>query len=261
MFKRAITPTLTPARLSCLWLALAAALSLGTSVQWVIPLAAWLAPLFLLRFVRLQRPLPGFLVAWLARVAVAVVVLRGILLYPGIAYYPLVVLLTGLAVVLLGGGARLALFPPQANQVRIAGLSASQAAVALFNRKLPQATLNLLVSGKAAHDDCAIARSAFAIINNDLLARSQQEAAAGAKIVVWPEASPVSASILQEDEPALFQRAGALARQADMYLDVYLPGAEKGPFVRDEAVLLDPMGNVAWNYEKTHPAPGNKVLS
>ena len=128
-----------------------------------------------------------------------------------------------LAVVLLGGGARLALFPPEATLVRVAGLSASQAAVAAFNQQLPQATLSLLESGKATQADRALARSAFTTLDNDLLARSQQEARAGAKIVVWPEASPVGATILQEDEPALIQQAGALAQQAR-----HLPGHGAG---------------------------------
>ena len=367
MFKRTITPTHTTDRLSYLWLAMAAALFLFASVRWAIPLAAWLAPLFLLRFVRTQRPLPGLLLAWLVRFAVAAVVLQGILMYPGIVYYALVLLLTGLtmlpyladrlitprlngfiatlvfplafttieylssfgpngtitsiaytqygdlpllqvvsitgiwgitfliawfaavvnwawergfawpqvrrggllyavvlSVVLLGGGARLALFPPQATPVRVAGLSASQADVAALNQQLPQATLSLLLSGKATQADRAIARSAFTTFDDDLLARSLQEARAGAKIILWPETSPTGASILQEDEPALIQRAGALARQAGIYLDmglaVFLPDAGKGPFLKDEAVLLDPTGNVVWTYEKSHPAPGEQGL-
>src|SRR6266567_3799660 len=365
MSKRTISSTRIPDRLSYLWLALAAVLYLFAGIQWVIPLAAWLAPLFLLRFVRTQRPLPGLLLAWLVRAAIAEVVLQGIILYPSIIYYPLVVLLTGLtilpyladrlitprlggfvatlvfplaytmieylgsfgpfgtitsiantqysnlplmqlvsvtgiwgitflitwfaavvnwaweqhfawpnvrgggllyagilAVVLLGGGARLALFTPQAALVRVAGLSASQAAITAFDQQLPQATVSLLASGKATQADRALARSAFTIIDNDLFNRTKQEAAAGAKIVVWPEASPTGASVLQEDEPALLQRAAALAQQAGIYLDmglaVYLPDSGKGPFVKDEAVLLDPTGNVAWNYEKTHPAPGEQ---
>ncbi len=52
MFKRTITPTRISDRLSYLWLALGAALLLFSYGQWIIPLAAWLAPLFLLRFVR-----------------------------------------------------------------------------------------------------------------------------------------------------------------------------------------------------------------
>jgi apolipoprotein N-acyltransferase len=167
-----------------------------------------------------------------------------------------------LAVVLLGGDARLALFPPQANLIRVAGLSASQAAVAAFNQQLPPATLNLLATGKATQADRALARTAFTTLDNDLLARSQREAVAGAKIVVWPEASLTGAAVLQEDESALIQRASALAKQQSFYLDmglaVYLPSVGNGPFVKDEAVLLDPAGNVAWTYEKTHPAPGEQ---
>ena len=79
---------------SYLWLAIAAALFLFAAGRWAIPLAAWLAPLFLLRFVRTQRPLPGLLLAWLVRSAVAAVVLQGIILYPGIVYYVLVLFLT-----------------------------------------------------------------------------------------------------------------------------------------------------------------------
>src|SRR6266699_468926 len=363
MSKRTISSTRIPDRLSYLWLALAAVLYLFAGIQWVIPLAAWLAPLFLLRFVRTQHPLPGLLLAWLVRAAIAEVVFQGIILYPSIIYYPLVVLLTGLtllpyladrlitprlggfvatlvfplaytmieylssfgpfgtitsiaytqygnlplmqlvsvtgiwgitflitwfaavvnwawergfawpqvrgggvlyaavlSVVLLGGGARLALFPPQATLVRVAGLSPSQAAVAAFNTQLPPAIGALLASGQATQADRALARSAFTTVDDDLLARSQQEARAGAKIVVWPEVSPAGAFILQEDEPALIQRASALAKQAGIYLEmglgVFLSDAGKGrPFLKDEAVLLDPTGHVVWTYEKSHLVP------
>jgi len=372
MFKRATTPTRIPDRFSYLWLAVAAALFLFYAGRWAIPLAAWLAPLFLLRFVRTQQPLPGFLLAWLVRFAVAVIfVLQGSQFppsaSPGIGYYALVLLLslfsmlpyladrlmtprlnsfiatlvfpvavtsleylssfgpsgtytsiaytqygdlplmqlvsvTGiwgitflitwfaavvnwawergfawpavrgggllyaavLSVVLLGGGARLALSPPEATTVRVAGLSASQAAVVAFNKQLPQATLSLLFSGKATQADRALARSAFTTLDDDLLARSQQEARAGAKIVVWPEASPTGANILQEDRPALIQRASVLAKQEGIYLDmglaVFLNDASKPPFAMDEAVLIAPTGNVVWTYEKTHPAPGDQGL-
>jgi apolipoprotein N-acyltransferase len=59
----------SPDRLSYLWLMIAAALFLFVYGRWSVPLAAWLAPLFLLRFVRTQRPLTGFLIAWAVRFA------------------------------------------------------------------------------------------------------------------------------------------------------------------------------------------------
>ena len=362
MSKRPVTPTHPTDRLSYLWLILGAALSLFTIGQWAIPLAAWLAPLFLLRFVRTQRLLPGLLLLWLAKSAVAAVAQQGIIMISGVALYVLIVLVslvsllpyladrslsprlngfvatlvfpvtftgfeylysfspngtlnsiantqygdlplmqvvsvTGvwgitflitwfatvvnwawergfawprvrageglyvgiLAMVLLGGGVRLAFFSPDANLVRIAGISPSQAAVTAFNQQLPQATQNSLLLGKATQADRAIARSAFIPLDNDLLTRSQQEAQAGAKIIVWPEASPVSANILQEDEPALLQQAGALAKQAGIYLDmglaVFLSDSSPPPFLKDEAVLIDPSGTVAAKYEKSHLVP------
>ena len=82
--------------------------------------------------------------------------------------------------------------------------------------------------------------------------------------MLWPESSSEGASVLQEDEPALTAQAGAIARQAGIYLDmglaVFLSGEQKPPFARDESVLIDPNGNVAWTYEKTHPAPGERGL-
>src|SRR5450755_2107369 len=96
MLKRTATSTRTSDRLSYLWLAIAAALLAFYAGRWAIPLAAWLAPLFLLRFVRTQRPLTGLLLAWLVRAAIALIVLPGNILLSGIAYYIIVVLVTGL---------------------------------------------------------------------------------------------------------------------------------------------------------------------
>lgn len=349
-------------QLPYLWLALAAILFVFYDGRWAFPLAAWLAPLFLLRFVRSQRPLIGFLLAWLVRFVIVVIIPEGSILLSGIAYDAVVLLLTGLtmlpyladrllapqrgsfistlifpiafttfeylssfgpsgtlhsiaytqygnlpllqivsvtgiwgltflltwfasvvnwawerhftwqqvrgglalyvtilAVVLLGGGTRLALLPPSTTVVRVAGLSASQAAVATLNQHLSSTTLSLLLSGKATQADRAQARSAFNAIDQDLLSGSQQQARAGAKIVVWPEASPVGANILQEDEPALLQQASTLARQTGIYLDmgiaVFLPDGGKGPFLKDESVLIDPTGQIVWTYEKTHLVP------
>ena len=372
MTTRTDTPMRTTDRLSYVWLAVAAVSFLLYTGQWTIPLAAWLAPLFLLRFVRTQRPLRGLLIAWLVRAVVAAVVLREILNPPGtsigIRYYALIVFLTLLVMlpyladrlisprlpgfvatlvfplvyttveylasrgpngtvfsiantqygdlplmqlasvtgiwgitfliawfaavanwawerdfapprvrtgvslyaailvaVLLGGSARLALSPPAGSTVRVAGISASQTAVVAYTQQLPPATLSALLAGTATPADRAAARTAFAVINDDLLTSTEREARAGAKIVTWPEASATGANVLAEDQPALLQRAGALAKQEDIYLDMGLgvfPDNAGAPLaLRDEAVVLDPTGTVVWTYEKTHPAPGDPPLA
>jgi apolipoprotein N-acyltransferase len=367
MVDHSLTAARNRDRLSLLWLAVAGVLFLFTGGRWVIPLAAWLAPLLLLRFVRGQKIVVGFLLAWLTRAAAAVIASHGTVLYPGavasllvmcvtlvmtlpyladrlvtprldgfvgtlvfpaavttvdylssfgplgsynsvaytqygnlplmqlaavtgiwgitflIAWFAAVanwawqrgfqwtavrrgVLLYGviLTLVLLGGGARLAFFAPRAGLVRVAGVSASRTAVAALNRQLPAHTLSALLAGQASPADRAAARSAFTIVDDDLLTRSRQEARAGAKIVAWPETSPTGASVLREDEPAFLARAAALTRQEGIYLDmglaVMLPGTGTGPFLEDEAVLIDPTGHLAWTYLKTHPAPGEQGL-
>src|SRR5215469_14989492 len=244
-------------RFSYLWLALAFVLSLfALNGTWDIALAAWLYPLFLLRFVRTQRPAIGFFGACLANagaaciwyyqiglplqvfilaamVLIAVFLtlpylidrlsssrLRGLLgtlifplsfvmidylktlFYPfgsvgSLAYtqygnLPLLQLVsvTGisgivflitwfasvinwaweqhfawpriragvllyaglLALVVLGGGARLALFPPQSQTVRVAGISASRA-VYTQAWQLIVHPLTAFQSGKATQAD------------------------------------------------------------------------------------------------------------
>ncbi len=359
MSQSSLAPARTSDRLSYLWLVIAGVLFLFSGGRWAIPLAIWLAPLFLLRFVRRQPPLRGLLLAWLVRAAASAVAVQGWLPVTGIVFYVMVSLLTLvntlpyaadrfitprlnsfvgtlvfptaftaleflsslgpfgalpsiansqygnlplmqvvsvtgiwgitflitwfaavvnwawerefdwpkvrggvllygaiLAVVLLGGGARLALFPPQANKVRVAGLDAPQAAVKTLDRLPPDIPMSAMMTGKYTPAQRAELRTVYAPVNDDLLARTQQEARAGAKIVVWPEAS---ANVMQEDEPALMQRASDLAKQEGIYLDmglaVVLRDAAGGPAVMNEAVLIDPTGKVVWTYEKSHPVP------
>jgi apolipoprotein N-acyltransferase len=118
-------------------------------------------------------------------------------------------------------------------------------------------TMMAVMSGKGTPAQRALVSAAHAQVADDLLTRSQQEAQAGAKIIVWPEAG---APVLQEDEVALIQRAAALAKQEGIYLDlglaVDLTNVRDGaPAAKDESVLIDPTGKVLWTYEKTHLVP------
>jgi apolipoprotein N-acyltransferase len=53
-------------RWSYLWLAIGTMLSLFYSGKWTIPLAAWLVPVFMIRFMRTQKVFRGFILVWLA---------------------------------------------------------------------------------------------------------------------------------------------------------------------------------------------------
>src|SRR6266487_2571745 len=351
-------------RLAYLWLALAIVLLPFAIFRWTIPLAAWLYPVFLLRFVRTQPLLRGMLLVLLATVLVGEFALQGVIPIPGALYHllifgmaviitlpyliarvlaprlggmlstlvfplavttpwymnallnplvgtwvnpaytqygnlPLLQLLsvTGLwgiifvmswlasvvnwawehgfawprvrggavlyasllALVLLFGGTRLALFPPQGSTVRVAGITPSQALIAAANKQDSQ-NIDALMSGEGTQVARQLVRQAYAPVFDELLALSLQEAHAGAKVILWPECIGGGTTLLQEDEAALLTRARALARTTGTYLDLGLCELLSHPvqssFFTDESILIDPTGSVVWRYQKAHPVPG-----
>jgi len=92
-------------------------------------------------------------------------------------------------------------------------------------------------------------------LNDDLLARTAREAAAGARIVAWSE---TAGRVLATREEALLERARRLAADRRVALlvayGVWTPGAH--PPLRNEVVAIEPDGRQAWVYEKSHPIVG-----
>jgi apolipoprotein N-acyltransferase len=68
-----------PSGATLLWLALGGLLNLFNGGRWAIPLAAWLAPVFLLHFARLQSPLSGMMWLWLVLFATTFWAYRGLI--------------------------------------------------------------------------------------------------------------------------------------------------------------------------------------
>lgn len=168
----------------------------------------------------------------------------GLILYGGL-----------LALVYLGGGARLIFFAPQGATVRVAGVTALH-----YHELLPDANFGQLLDEKTTQAQRQAMRPVLARVDANMLALTQQEARAGAKVVLWPESG---ATVLQEDETAFLQQASAVARTSDIYLDmglaVVLPN-QQPPYGRDESVLIDPSGKIVWVYQKAHPVPGEENL-
>ncbi len=143
------------------------------------------------------------------------------------------------------GSARLT-FTPNAPAVRVAGLT-------------PDRTLwsYLPVADIARSNDAE--RSALhpklMQIVTDLFSRSRQEAQAGAKIITWSE---TAAFVLKEDVPAVLEQARALASEENVYLQIgimVIRRTQQFPFGENRAIMIDPDGNVVWNYHKAFPVP------
>ncbi|MQA80421.1 MAG: hypothetical protein GEV10_18400 [Streptosporangiales bacterium] len=166
---------------------------------------------------------------------------------------PVVVYASALGVVLALGGARLAFLAPSADTVRVAGISPSTSAVdqrdARVERVLGERSYEWF---RYARADAPAIRRALAPVNDDLVASTEREARAGARLISWPE---TTAHVMQRDRGALLAEVGAIAKRYDAYVDV---GAavmtDHAPYVRNQAILVTPEG-VAWDYDKAHPTP------
>jgi apolipoprotein N-acyltransferase len=160
---------------------------------------------------------------------------------------PVVVLL--LVTVMLGS-VRLAFFPQTGPSVRVAALSPNEVIFGPMEIGAHQ-----LQPGSAA--ERAAARPLYDRNLDDLLARTQQAARVGAKIVGWPENAVFA---LKEDEPAVIARLSALARAEGIYLVTGLRTSlpnEQLPFAENRTLLIDPRGMVVSDYHKTHIGPGD----
>ncbi len=143
------------------------------------------------------------------------------------------------------GGARVGLFPPDSETVRVAGLAPSRSTV----ERIEAAGITAKERTESEQDQITAAFLGPQI--DDLFARTAVEAAAGSRIVVWSEAA---VSVFESDEPALIDRARQVATANRIYLQigmvVLLPRSEF-PTVENRAVMFSPDGEIVWDYAKT----------
>jgi apolipoprotein N-acyltransferase len=339
------------------WLALAALLLLFANGRNTISVAAWLAPLYLLRWVRSQGAWRGLTLGWLVLSATWAFQFRGMAPVPGVLYFILaavyglvgilpfaldrvlaprvrgfrttlilpsawvvtehlvaqltpygswgsaaytqyeslillqVVSLTGIygitfliawfaalcnwmwelgfkwpearrgvigfaaamAVVLIYGGTRLALFPSDVPTVRVASLTRSD--IQLFTD--PEVAQRALAGSLTEEEKQEVRRLADQL-NEDLLRRAETEARSGAKIIFWGE---TNSFVFKEDEQALIERGAELARSQRIYLGIAVGtwnGSDSKP-LENKLLLIDPEGNVVWDMWKARPVPGSEA--
>ncbi|MCP2343804.1 nitrilase-related carbon-nitrogen hydrolase [Actinomadura rupiterrae] len=168
-----------------------------------------------------------------------------------------VAVVAGVMLAVVGlGGVRLAFFSSAQHTVRIAGVGPRPEL-----REAQRAVLGHFPDGRRgiAAAPASTVRPAMRAVQDDLLASTHREAAAGAKIVIWPE-NAVSAQ--EADEQAAIDAARAEARRDGVYLEIGVNVySTTGPaFGKDETLLIDPKGTVLWTYQKAHPIPGSETF-
>jgi apolipoprotein N-acyltransferase len=162
-----------------------------------------------------------------------------------------------LAVVLLGGGWRLAAAPSAPESVRVAG-------IAVDNAALTVGIWNPVARGRGiSESDLTTMRARLDDLHQALLDATVREARAGARIVVWAEDDAI---VFAEDEAALLARAAEVARSEGIHLFVGMVALVPGEKAENKVVALTPDGNVAFSYLKSFPTPweasraGDRVL-
>ncbi|UCD17150.1 MAG: hypothetical protein JSV44_11970 [Candidatus Zixiibacteriota bacterium] len=89
-------------RRSYLWLAIGVILLVISSGKWVVPAATWLAPVFIMRFLRTQKAVPGLATGAILYILASLIMWGEMLMPDGWAWYP----------ILLISGLGLAMFSP-----------------------------------------------------------------------------------------------------------------------------------------------------
>jgi apolipoprotein N-acyltransferase len=75
--------------LTWLWLGVGGVLAIFSNGRWIIPVAAWLSPVFLLRFVRRQKPAPGLIVLAVLTSVIWSITWQEMIPMEGVLYYVL----------------------------------------------------------------------------------------------------------------------------------------------------------------------------
>jgi apolipoprotein N-acyltransferase len=166
---------------------------------------------------------------------------------------PVLTHLAVLAAVLGAGATQLLVFPPTTDTVRVAALDVSADAREAAERTAERLQVRYWKAEQVVAAEPAAVRAAFAPMVEELVERTEAEAAAGARIVVWPE---TQARVLDRDLPALLARVGEIARRHQTYVNTaFALYTDQAPFVRNISSMVIPDGQVAWSYDKTHPTP------
>lgn len=155
-----------------------------------------------------------------------------------------------IAIVMLLGGARLALFPPSSPTVRVASISRRDVAPAPSGP-----TIQRLFEAQATPADLDVFHTWTTATNEDLLSRAEREMKAGARIVFWGESN---AFLLRKEEATFVARGGELAAKYKAYLGMAMGVVGNGqrPCCQNKLTLIQPNGRVAWEYIKARPVPG-----
>ena len=154
-----------------------------------------------------------------------------------------------LIAVLLFGSIRLNFAVPSAPTVMAATVTIDRA----VHDKAISPPFDWITFNRSTDAERAAVRPQIRATAEQMLERTETALRAGAKIVGWQEAG---AFVLEEDRQGLLDRAAALAKQNNAYMQISLGVFTRTttmPYFLNQSILIDNSGNIVWTYEKTYP--------
>ena len=161
---------------------------------------------------------------------------------------PVLLCMSVLAIVVLGGAFRVGLARTDGGSLRAATLNRPADLFA-------PGEMTRITEGRVRPEELPQVKDKLAQLHNWFLEGSRREARAGARLIAWPEANLL---VLREDEPAFLERAQRVAGEEHVYLLLGIASIQAGarlPF-ENKAVLIDPSGTIVINYLKSRPVAG-----
>jgi apolipoprotein N-acyltransferase len=159
-----------------------------------------------------------------------------------------------LSFVLIYGGLRLGIFPPSADIVVIASFTPTQE---LESYSMELENRGFSSSIHMAREDRASLSDLLDNLHNKIFEYNISLLNRDASLVLWPESA---IRVLEENETDFLKRGRDLALEKEVYLLLayfVIPKEDPARSGENKSVLINPEGNVEWEYLKAYPVPGS----
>jgi apolipoprotein N-acyltransferase len=159
-----------------------------------------------------------------------------------------------LSLILLYGGLRLGVFPPQSKTVTIASFTATKESEKYLSE---MEKTGFSSSIRMAEKDRASQSELLNTVYDKVFEHNNELIRSDVSLTFWPEGL---IKVLEEDEASFIDRGKKLASEKNVYLLMayfVIPKDNPGRLGENKSVFINPKGNIEWEYLKTYPVPGS----
>jgi apolipoprotein N-acyltransferase len=159
-----------------------------------------------------------------------------------------------LSLVLLYGGLRLGVFPPQTKTVTIASFTATEETENYY-REIEKRGFHSSIN--MAEEDRTTQSVLLNTVYDKVFEHNKKLISSDVSLTFWPEGL---IKVLEEDEATFIDRGKKLAGEKNVYLLMayfVIPKNNPGRLGENKSVFINPKGGIEWEYLKAHPVPGS----